>query len=137
VLGLLGVPLSQQGPRELRLFDGLSISSLESVVTLLEAYRGQIPVMDEIYVTLRKLEVGFRTPTKDDEKAVEQQYLPLADALAKYLLHLDALLATLVSKLSDENWKIHGASQEHNGWLVYDRVYPYQRGHTSGLSGRS
>lgn len=128
VLGLLGLPLRHQGPRKLQLFDGLSISSLESVVTLLEAYRRQIPTMDEIYVILRRLEVDFRTPTTDDEEAVKQQYLPLADALAKQLLHLDARLDVLVSRLSDENWETHGASPEHKGWLVYDRVYPSQHG---------
>jgi hypothetical protein len=137
VLGLLGLALSQQGPRQLRLFDGLSISSLESVVTLLEAYSRQIPAIDEIYVILRRLEVGFRTPTTDDEKAVEEQYLPFADALAKQLLHLDALLAILVSKLSDENWEIHGASPEHNGSLVYERVFPRQRGGTRSGFGSS
>ncbi|KFZ19342.1 hypothetical protein V501_00711 [Pseudogymnoascus sp. VKM F-4519 (FW-2642)] len=136
VLGLLALPLSQQGPRRLRLFDGLSVSSLESVVTLLEAYRRQIPAMDEIYVILRRLEVDCRTPTTDDEKAVEQQYLPLADVLAKQLLHLDARLAILVSRLSDENWETHGASPEHNGWLVYERVYPRQHGRAQSAFSR-
>lgn len=128
VLGLLALPLLQQGPRQLRLFDGLSISSLESVVTLLEAYKRQIPAMDGIYMILRRLEVDFRTPTIDDEKVLELQYLPSADALAKQLLHLDARLTVLVSRLSDENWETYGASPEHKGWLVYDRVYPYQHG---------
>lgn len=63
-------------------------------------------------------------PTTDDEQAVRQQYLPLADALAKQLLHLDARMALLVSKLGDENWENHGDSPKHNGWLVCDRVIP-------------
>lgn len=132
VLGLLGQALSQSGPKQLRLFHGLSVSSLESVVTLLEAYESQIPAMNEIYTVLRKLEVGFRTPTTEDEQAVKEQFLPLADALAKHLLHLDARLDVLVSKLADENWERHGDSLEHRSWLVYDKVFPYKhRGKTS------
>lgn len=126
VLGLLGLPLQQQGPRQLQLFNGLSIDSLESVVALLEAYKRQIPAMKEIYAVLRKLEVGFRSPTEADENAVREQFLPLADALAKQLLHLDARLAVLVSSLSDESWEIHGDTNEQYGWFVYDRAYPRQ-----------
>lgn len=125
-LGLLNFALSQLGPRQLRLFDGLSIESLQSVVTLLEAYKGQIPAMEELYAVLRNLEVGFRAPTEHDEKAVRERFLPLADALAKQLLHLDALLVVLVSRLSDERWAMHGDTPEQHGWLVHDRVYPIQ-----------
>jgi hypothetical protein len=89
-LGLLGQALSQFGPKKLRLFHGLSVGLLESVVTLLEAYESQIPAINEIYTVLCKLEVGFRTPTTEDEQAVKEQFLPLADALAKHLLHHDA-----------------------------------------------
>ena len=132
VLGLLGFALSRLGPKQLRLYDGLSVGSLESVVTLLEAYASQIPALNEIYTVLRKLEVGFRTPTAEDEQAVKEQFPPLANVLAKHLLHLDARLAVLVSKLSDENWEIHGNSLEHRGWLVYDKVFPYKhRGKSS------
>jgi hypothetical protein len=123
-LGLLRLALSQRAPAQLRLFDGLSINVLESVITLLEAYKRQIPAIDEIYVVLRSLEVGLRVPTTDDEQAVRQQYLPLADALAKQLLHLDARMALLVSKLGDENWENYGDSPKHKGWLVCDRVIP-------------
>lgn len=130
VLGLLGLALSRQDLRQLQLFDGLSISSLESVITLLEAYKRQIPAINEIYALLRSLGVGFRTPTPDDEKAVEQQYLPLADALAKQLLHLNARLAVLVSELRDENWEKHGDSQLRNGWLVSRRAFPLPRRQT-------
>ena len=126
VLGLLGLALSQLGPKQLRLFDGLSVGSLEPVVTLLEAYESQIPAMNEIYTVLRKLEVGFRTPTTADEQAAKEQFLPLADALAKHLFHLDARLAVLVSKLTDESWERLGDSLEHRSWLVYDKVYPYK-----------
>lgn len=134
VLGLLSLALEQQGPRQLRLFSGLSISSLESVVALLEAYKRLLPAMDEIYMTLRSLDLGFRAPTTDDEKAVEQKFQPLADTLAKQLLHLDARLDLLVLNLGDENWEKYGDSREHRGWLVHESVFPQSGKGTKGFS---
>jgi hypothetical protein len=127
VLGLLSLALAQEGLRSLRLFDGLAISSLESVIELLEAYKRLLPQMDEIYVTLRSLEVDFRMPTTDDVEAVEEKFRPLADTLARQLLHLDARLALLVLNLGDENWENYGDSQAHKTWLVYDRAFPPER----------
>jgi hypothetical protein len=141
ILGLLSLALAQEGPRDLRLYDKLSISSLESVIAHLEVYKSLLPAMDKIYKTLRSLEVGFRVPTVEDEKAVELRFRPLAVALARQLLHLDARLALLILNLGDENRENLGDSgdfKQHLGWLVRDRVFPPDpRGKKSFGSGMS
>lgn len=137
ILGLISLALAQEGLRDLRLYDKLSVSSLESVIAHLEAYKSLLPAMDEIYKTLRSLEVGFRMPTIDDEKAVEQKFRPLADTLARQLLHLDTRLALLNLHLEAENRENCGDSvdfKRYKGWLVCDRVFPPEHRGTKSFS---
>lgn len=79
--------------------------------------------MNGIYELLRGLQVGFQAPTVVDKKAVLQQYPPLADNLAQRLLHLDAKLNVLVSKLQDQMWAKHGHYSQKEGWFVENKVF--------------
>jgi hypothetical protein len=123
-LGLLGHALSTRGISNLRLYEGLSIDTLKSVIQLLEAYKHEIAAVGEVYELLRSLQVGLRAPTSHDEKAVLENYPPLADQLARQLVHLDARLDVLMAELEDEHMESFGDSPERHGWLVRDRVYP-------------
>ncbi|OKL59746.1 hypothetical protein UA08_04923 [Talaromyces atroroseus] len=132
-LGLLGYALSNRAISNLRLYEGLSIDTLKSVIQLLEAYKHEIASLGEVYELLRSLQVGLRTPTSNDEKAVLEHYPPLADQLARRLVHLDARLDVLMAELEDEHMESFGDSPQRNGWLVRDMVYPNILSH-SGMS---
>lgn len=123
-LGLLGCALASQGINRLRLFEGLSVESLKAVIQLLESYKHEVGALGEVYELLRSLQVGLRETTDHDEKAVSEHYPPLADPLARRLIHLDARLDVLVSDLEDEHMEAFGDSTERNGWLVKDKVFP-------------
>ncbi|KAJ5215651.1 uncharacterized protein N7498_002058 [Penicillium cinerascens] len=124
VLQPLRAALTNPGPRGLRLFDGMSVASLEAVVEVLEAYAKEIASVNALYQLLRGLQVGFRMPTEDDEKAVLEQFIPTAHEFARRILHLDARLCVLVSDLEDEFWNAYGPVTGRDGWLVHDVVFP-------------
>lgn len=123
-LGLLGCALASQGISRLRLFKGLSVESLKAVIQLLESYKHEVAALSEVYELLRSLQVGLRETTDHDEKAVSEHYPPLADPLARRLIHLDARLDVLVADLEDEHMGAFGDSAERHGWLVKDKVFP-------------
>ena len=124
VLGLLGYALSRQGPRGLRLYEGLSFSSLEAVIEILQAYRKEIAGLEVVYCVLKGLQVSFRAPTESDEGAVLERYPPVSDALGRRLLHLDARLKVLESELEDETWDKRPAHSGVHGWYVEHKVFP-------------
>ncbi|KAJ5527836.1 hypothetical protein N7513_011995 [Penicillium frequentans] len=121
-LGLLGVALDQNQLWRLELYEGLPTSWLESVVEMLEAYKREAESLTELYGILRKLQVGFRQPTLEDEDLVLEQYSPAAENLAKRLLHLDAKMKILQSELSDWHWEKHG-QRSVKLWRVENEVF--------------
>lgn len=135
VLQPLCTALTHVGPRNLKLFDGLGVASLEAVIELLEAYDREIASVGALYQILRGLQVGYRMPTEDDEKAVLDQFVPVADQLARRILHLDARLDVLVSRLGDEFWNDYGPVEGQDGWFVHDILYPSKFRIQKGISG--
>lgn len=124
VIDPLWTALSKEGLSSLKLFEGLSIASLESVIELVEAYVREIASVNALYQVLRELQVGFRTPTEDDEQAVIKNFVPVSNDFARRLRHLDAKLNVLVSDLEDEFWNEHGAVKGREGWRVHDVLFP-------------
>lgn len=120
------------GLRGLRLFDGLSVASLEAVIELLEAYVKEIESMNALYQILCGLQVGLRMPTEDDEKAVLEQFIPAANQFARRVLHLEARLDVLVSQLEDEFWNVHGPVKGRDGWSVYDMLFSIRQSSKAG-----
>ena len=123
VLNPLWLALQKNGLKSLKLFEGISATSLEAVIELLEAYVKEVTTVNGLYHLLRELQVGFRTPTEDDEQAVLEQFIPVANQFAKRLLHLDARLMVLVSDMEDEFWNEYGAVQDREGWFVHHAVF--------------
>jgi hypothetical protein len=123
VLKPLWLRLQKNGLKRLKLFEGISVMSLEAVIELLEAYVKEVTTVNGLYHLLRELQVGFRTPTEDDEQAVLEQFIPIANQFAKRLLHLDAKLDVLVSDMEDEFWNEYGAVQGREGWFVHYAVF--------------
>lgn len=124
VLDPLWTALTKKGLMSLKLFEGLSIASLEAVIELLEAYMKEIASVNALYQILRELQVGFRTPTEEDEHAVLRQFVPAANHFARRLLHLDARLKVLVTDMEEEFWNAYGAVKGREGWLVHDVLFP-------------
>ena len=73
VLDPLWTALQKNGLKSLKLFEGISVKSLEAVIELLEAYVKEVTAVNGMYQLLRGLQVGYRTPTKDDEQAVHSR----------------------------------------------------------------
>ena len=111
------------GLGSLRLFDGLSVASLEAVIELLEAYVKEIESMNALYQLLHGLQVGLRMPTEDDENVVFEQFIPASKQFARRVLHLEARLDVLVSTLEDEFWNEHGPVKGRDGWSVHDVLF--------------
>ncbi|KAJ5802389.1 uncharacterized protein N7503_004839 [Penicillium pulvis] len=123
-LGLLGVALEQSQLQGLILYKGLPTSWLESVIEILEAYKRQVASLNELYGILRKLQVGFRQPTLEDENRVLEQFSPAAENLAKRLLHLDARMKILRSELFDWDWGYEAGSNRYERlWLMENQVF--------------
>lgn len=133
-LGYLRAALTMQALRNLKLFNGISVASLEAVLELLEVYANEIPNVKNMYHYLRGIQVGFRTPTEDDEQVVLENFIPMANQFARRLLHLDARLKVLVSDLEDEFWDKYGAVQGRDMSLVYDMVFPPTKHKKHGIS---
>lgn len=123
VLKPLWTALNNKGLMSLKLFEGLSVTSLEATIELLEAYVKEVTSVNTLYQVLRELQVGFRTPTEGDEQAVLKQFVPVANQFAKRLLHLDARLKVLVSDMEDEFWNEHGDAKGRKGWLVHYALF--------------
>lgn len=126
-LGLLQRALSRgsifhDGLASLTLYDGLSLGTLQSVIELLRAYEREIEPLGQVYSLLRQLQIGIRSPAFEDEQRVLRDFPPLADPIAKKLLHYDARLGVLSMDMEDEAIAIHGYSAAREGWLVIDRV---------------
>lgn len=136
VLDPLWTTLSKQGLASLKLFTGLSVASLEAVIELLEAYVKEVANVNALYQMLRELQVGFRTPTQDDQQAVLDKFVPAMNDLSRRLLHLDARLNVLVLDLEDEFWNANGPVKGREGWRVHDALYPRYsgRGKRMGLT---
>lgn len=124
VLNPLFMALRKNGLKNLKLFEGISVTSLEAVIELLEAYMKEATAVNGLYYLLRELQVGLRIPTEDDEQAVLEQFIPVANQSAKRLLHLDARLKVLVSDMEDEFWNEYGAVQGREGWFVHYALFP-------------
>lgn len=124
VMDPLSTALQRNGLKSLKLFEGISVKSLEAVIELLEAYVKEVTAVNGMYQLLRELQVGYRTPTKDDEQAVLEGFVPVANEFAKRLLHLDARLKVLVSDMEDEFWNEYGAIQGRDGWFVHSALFP-------------
>ncbi|KAJ5166880.1 uncharacterized protein N7482_005661 [Penicillium canariense] len=124
VLLPLWTALKKKGLMSLKLFEGLSITSLEAVIELLEAYVKEVTSVNALYHTLRELQVGYRSPTEDDEQAVLKQFVPGANQFSRRLLHLDARLKVLVSDMEDDFWNEHGAAKGREGWVVHYALFP-------------
>ncbi|KAJ5984641.1 hypothetical protein N7481_006740 [Penicillium waksmanii] len=124
VLDPLWTALSKEGLSSLKLFEGLSVASLESVIELVEAYVKEVASVNALYKLLRDLQVGFRTPTEDDEQTVLKKFVPALNDFARRLRHLDARLNVLVTDLEEEFWNKHGAVKGREGWRVHDVLFP-------------
>ncbi|KAJ9194587.1 hypothetical protein DTO164E3_7254 [Paecilomyces variotii] len=134
-LGHLGAALGQQlcvnndfggGIRKLRLYDGLSLSTLESVIEILEGYEREIEPLGEVYAVLRRLQIGLREPSKADEDAVLRDYPPVADSIARRLFQYDVRLGVLGMQMYDEVTALHDDPKLQRGWLVWGEVFPWK-----------
>ncbi|KAJ5764796.1 hypothetical protein N7520_004355 [Penicillium odoratum] len=123
VLKPLWTALNKKGLMSLKLFEGVSVTSLEAVIELLEAYVKEVTTVNTLYQILRELQVGFRAPVEGDEQAVLKQFVPVANQFAKRLRHLDARLKVLVSDMEDEFWNEHGAAMGREGWSVHYALF--------------
>lgn len=113
---------SSSGLSGLKLYEGLSLEKLQSVIQLLEAYEREIEPLGEVYALLRGLQVGLRQPTTEDQEAVMSQYPALADPIAKRLLHYDSQLDVLAMDMEDEARAKHEDPKLQRGWYVSDVV---------------
>lgn len=123
-LGLLGIALEQINLRGLILHKRLPISWLKTVVEILEAYEREVVSLKELYGILRNLQVGFRQPTLEDENRVLEQYSPVAENLAKRLLHLNARMKFLQSELDDWTWEHDDRYNLHERiWYIENEAF--------------
>ena len=127
---------SSGGLENLKLYDELSLETLNSVLEVLKAFEKEIEPLREVYAVLRSLQVGLREPTEDDQQKVMKEVRPLAEPLGKRLKHYHARLGVLgmdmwdeAVRVKEERGKEEGRSgevkvQDVRGTRVKEMVYP-------------
>lgn len=132
----------------LKLYKGLSVRTLLSILQILEAYETHIPVLHRLYALLTESQLNLyhyqlqHTTTNNAEEEEEEEwrngwdeeerrmdevrrkYLEIADPLEKALAHFDARMDVLMIAVHDEARALHGDRYLKKGQPVYRKVFP-------------
>lgn len=113
-----------KGVAGLTLYEHLSVSTLESVVELLQSYESEIENLENLYRVLRQEQLGIHSATPSSH--TYSRYTGVAAPLAKRLSRYDARMDVLKMDIYDEAMALHAADcQLRKGWLVYDKAFGY------------
>lgn len=107
----------------LKLYEHLSVSTLESVIELLEAYEREIPNLGRLYKALRECQLGIGDCTV--RGSTSSRYMSIAEPLNKALSLLDSRMDVLVMDIYDEAMALHVDRPElQKGRYVYHIAFP-------------
>lgn len=112
-----------KGIAGLKLYEHLSVSTLESVVELLEAYECEIDSLNGLYKILREEQVDVWSYPQGN--SAYRRYMDVAEPLAKNLCWYDVRMAVLDIEIYDEAMALHADDPKlQKGWYIYDKAFP-------------
>ncbi|BDD56336.1 hypothetical protein MAP00_001806 [Monascus purpureus] len=112
-----------KGIAGLKLYAHLSVSTLESVVELLEAYACEIDSLNDLYKILREEQVDVWSSPQGS--SAYRRYMDVAEPLAKNLCWYDVRMAVLDIEIYDEAMALHADDPKlQKGWYIYDKAFP-------------
>ncbi|KAJ5380820.1 uncharacterized protein N7496_003248 [Penicillium cataractarum] len=109
----------------LKLFDGLSITTLQSVLEILRAYESEIDNLERLYGILRRGQRSLRqstwiTPTD----TLQRQYLAIAEPMERRIKQYDIRMDVLNHEMRDEVMPMGDEIPAPQGQLVYEKAFP-------------
>lgn len=109
------------GIASLKLFPNLSLSTLFSIVEILEAYESEIENMKSLYSLLRESQLALHGRHDPDQVAVVRaEYMEIAKPMAKRIKHFDARMNVLNMDIYDEAMEL---SDQDQGEYLYHKAF--------------
>lgn len=113
---------TNNGIASLKLFQGLSLSTLLSVIHILEAYESEIENMKLLYSILRSGQLALRETADLAQTAiVRTEYMAIAEPMEKRIRQYDIRMNVVNMDICDEAM---GFYQRQKGEYIYHMAFP-------------
>lgn len=113
------------GIASLKIFDGLSITTLQSVLEILRAYESEIDNLERLYAILRRNQRGLRESTWNvPTETLRRQYLTIAEPMERRIKQYDIRMDVLNHEMRDEVMSIGDCISQPKGQLVLEKIFP-------------
>ncbi|KAF7529731.1 hypothetical protein PCG10_006061 [Penicillium crustosum] len=113
---------TNNGIASLKLFQGLSLSTLLSVIHILEAYEGEIENMELLYSILRSSQLALHeTANLAQTAVVRTEYMAIAEPMEKRIRQYDIRMNVVNMDICDEAM---GFYQRRKGEYIYHKAFP-------------
>ncbi|KAJ5513428.1 hypothetical protein N7463_002980 [Penicillium fimorum] len=113
---------TNNGIASLKLFQGLSLSTLLSVIHILEAYESEIENMRLLYSILRSGQLPLHeTADLAQTAAVRTEYMAIAEPMEKRIRKYDIRMNVVNMEICDEAM---GFYQRQRGEYIYHKAFP-------------
>ncbi|KOS38926.1 hypothetical protein ACN38_g10249 [Penicillium nordicum] len=113
---------TNNGIASLKLFQGLSLSTLLSVIHILEAYESEIENMKLLYSILRSGQLAlYETADLAQTAVVRTEYMAIAEPMEKRIRQYDIRMNVVNMEICDEAM---GFYQRQKGEHVYHMAFP-------------
>ncbi|KGO69219.1 hypothetical protein PITC_095410 [Penicillium italicum] len=113
---------TNNGIASLKLFQGLSLSTLLSVIHILEAYESEIDNMRMLYSILRSGQLALReTADLAQTAVVRTEYMEIAEPMEKRIRQYDIRMNVVNMDICDEAM---GFLQRQKGEYIYHKAFP-------------
>ncbi|KAJ5287463.1 hypothetical protein N7478_003149 [Penicillium angulare] len=120
----------RNGMAALRLFDNMSIPTLQSIIEVLNAYESEIPHLLQLYSILGKAQLGLTQllALKNDHIAeTKKRFLAIAKPMARRLEKYDIRVDVLTMRSFDEAMALGHEGFRQKGQHVYYKAFPNRR----------
>ncbi|KAJ5506589.1 hypothetical protein N7453_005546 [Penicillium expansum] len=114
---------TNNGIASLKLFHGLSLSTLLSVIHILEAYESEIENMRLLYSILRSSQLALHeTADLAQTAVVRTEYMAIAEPMEKRIRQYDIRMNVVNMDICDEAM---GFYQRQKGEYIYHKAFPH------------
>lgn len=113
------------GIASLKLFDGLSITTLQSVLEILRVYESEIDNLERLYGILRRGQRSLRQSTWiAPTDTLQRQYLAIVEPMERRIKQYDIRMDVLNHEMRDEVKSMGEDISQPQGQLVYEKAFP-------------
>lgn len=122
--------IPRNGMAALRLFDHMSITTLQSVLEVLKAYESEIANLQQMYSILDEAQLGLPqllALKKEDVVEVQKRFLAVANPMARRIEKYDIRMDVLTTQSFDEAMASGHDEFRQKGQHVYYKAFPARR----------